>query len=194
MSAFHLYLNLGIQHIADIRGFDHILFLLTLCAVYVISQWKKVLILVTAFTIGHSLTLVLATLNIIRISTGLIEFLIPITIFLTCIGNLLQKSDKISPGIHLFKYFIALFFGLIHGLGFSNYLRSLLGKEESMVGPLFAFNLGLEVGQIMIVLVILALTWILVDLFRMKRREWNLILSGAGLGISLTLLIDRFPY
>lgn len=193
MSVFHLYLNLGIHHIADIRGFDHILFLLTLCAVYVISQWKKVLILVTAFTIGHSLTLLLATLDLIRISTDLIEFLIPITIFLTCIGNILQKSDKISRRIHIFKYSTALFFGLIHGMGFSNYLRSLLGKEDSIIGPLFAFNLGLEMGQIMIVLVVLGATWLLVDIIRMRRREWNLILSGAGLGISLTLMIERFP-
>jgi hypothetical protein len=194
MSTFYLYLKLGIEHIADIRGFDHILFLLALCAVYSLVQWKKVIILVTAFTIGHSLTLVLATLNLIQFSTRIIEFLIPITILITCIGNLLQKSDKISRKTHLFKYLVALFFGLIHGLGFSFYLRSLLGSEESIAGPLFAFNIGLELGQIIIVTIVLLITWMLVNFLKVKRREWNLVLSGAGAGISLLLIMERWPF
>jgi hypothetical protein len=194
MSSFHLYLKLGIEHIADLRGFDHILFLLALCAVYKLFQWKKVIILVTAFTVGHSLTLVLATLDLIHFSSDAIEFLIPITILLTCIGNLLQKSDKISSKAHFFKYGVALFFGLIHGLGFSFYLRSLLGQEDSIVGPLFAFNIGLELGQLIIVLIVLLITWFLVTILHIKHREWNLVLSGAGAGISLILIMERWPF
>jgi len=193
MSIFQFYLSLGIEHIADFRGFDHILFLLALCATYDLNHWKKVLILVTAFTIGHSLTLILATLNLIHFSSAIVEFLIPITIILTCIGNFLQKSDKTSQKIHFFKYGIALFFGLIHGLGFSQYLRSLLGIENNIVGPLFSFNLGLEIGQIIIVFIVLIITWLLVHVIKIKRREWNLVLSGAGVGISLLLLIERWP-
>jgi hypothetical protein len=191
MSTFQLYLSLGIDHIADLRGYDHILFIVALCAVYALKQWNKVLILVTAFTIGHSLTLVLATLDLFRINTKLIELLIPITIFITGLWNVLQRTDQMSKASHRFKYVTALFFGLIHGLGFSNYLRSLLGMEENLVLPLFSFNLGLEIGQIMIVLAILAVSLILVDILHVKRREWNLILSGAALGVSLILIFER---
>ena len=192
MNIFQLYLTLGINHIADINAYDHILFIITLCAVYTFSQWKNVLVLVTAFTIGHSLTLALATLNLIHVSTDLIEFLIPLTIFITALSNVLQKSGKVLLKRHLFKYFTAMFFGLIHGLGFSNYLRSLLGQEDSIIGPLFSFNLGIEIGQFIIVAIIMLLTWILVDLLHVKRREWILILSGAGLGVSLVMMVDRF--
>lgn len=193
MSTFQMYLSLGIDHIADLKAYDHILFILTLCAVYQIRQWRKLLILITAFTIGHSITLGLATLKFINVPTNLIEFLIPVTILITALSNILQKSGKISLKVHYFKYFLALFFGLIHGLGFSNYLKSLLGKESSIIGPLFSFNLGIEIGQFLIVAIIIFFTWILVDLLGVKRREWNLILSGAGLGISLTIIIDRLP-
>ena len=193
MSTFQMYLSLGVDHIADIKAYDHILFILTLCAVYHIKQWKKLIVLITAFTIGHSITLGLATIKFINVPTNLIEFLIPVTILITALANILQKSGKISQKAHLFKYFLALFFGLIHGLGFSNYLKSLLGKENNIIGPLFSFNLGIEIGQFLIVSIIIFFTWILVDLLGVKRREWNLILSGAGLGISLVIILDRLP-
>ena len=193
MSLFELYLKLGIDHIADLKGYDHILFILSLTVIYSVRQWKKVLILVTAFTIGHSITLVLATLNIVKVSTAWIEFLIPVTIFITALMNTLQKSDKFSIKYHQIKYGAALFFGLIHGLGFSNYLRSMLSSEESMVKPLFAFNVGIELGQVLIVLVIMGLGLLVVEILGVKRREWNLLLSGAALGVSLVLAIERIP-
>lgn len=194
MSVFELYLRLGIEHIADFTGYDHIIFVLALSVVYSFKQWKKLLILITAFTIGHSLTLVLATLKIVKIPTDLIEFLIPVTIVFTSLGNMFQKSDKIAHGAHRFRYAMALFFGLIHGLGFSNYLRALLSEVESMLVPLLAFNIGIEIGQLIIVLVILGLAIFAVDLAGMKRREWILILSGGTLGISLIMAIERFPW
>lgn len=193
MSVFTLYFKLGISHIADLQGYDHILFLLVLCAVYTFTQWKQVLILITAFTLGHCTTLVLATLNIMRVSGDWIEFLIPVTIFITAVVNIIQKKEFVSPALHLAKYTTALFFGLIHGLGFSNYLRSLLGAESNLVKPLFAFNLGIELGQIIIVALIFILTFIVVNLMILKRRDWNLVLSGAGLGIALILMVERFP-
>ncbi len=193
MSIFELYLKLGIDHIADIQGYDHILFILSLTIVYSIRQWKKILILVTAFTIGHSLTLILATLNILKISTVWIEFLIPVTIFLTALLNVLQKSDKFVSSSHRIKYAAALFFGLIHGLGFSNYLRAMLTSEDSLLVPLLSFNIGIELGQILIVLIVLAITLLVVDILGTKRRDWNLIISGAALGISIVMAIERFP-
>lgn len=194
MSVFRLYLELGIEHIMDFRGYDHILFILTLCAVYFFKEWKRVLILVTAFTIGHSTTLVLATLDLVNISTGLIEFLIPLTIFLTALFNATYKYEKVNKRLHLMKYAAALFFGLIHGLGFSNYLHSLLGNEQNIIKPLLAFNIGIEIGQIAVVIVIMSLTWLVVHVLRARRREWNLLISGAGLGIALILMIERFPW
>jgi len=194
MSTFQLYFNLGVQHITDIVGYDHILFLITLCAVYSLKQWKNILVLITAFTLGHTTSLVLATFNFIKIPVEIIEFLIPITILITSFVNIFQKNEFVSLRLHLIKYCAALFFGLIHGLGFSNYLRNLLGSEESLIKPLFAFNLGIELGQLFIVVIVLLLTAITVYLGHVKKREWNLILSGAGLGVSLILIIDRFPF
>jgi len=194
MSIFQLYFNLGVQHITDIVGYDHILFLITLCAVYSLKQWKNILVLITAFTIGHTTSLVLATFNFINIPIEIIEFLIPITILITSFANIFQKNEFVSFRLHLIKYCTALFFGLIHGLGFSNYLRNLLGSEENLIKPLFAFNIGIELGQLFIVGIVLLLTAITVYLGHVKKREWNLILSGAGLGVSLILIIDRFPF
>ncbi|MCF8391419.1 MAG: HupE/UreJ family protein [Bacteroidales bacterium] len=194
MSIFELYLKLGIDHIADIKGYDHILFILSLTIVYQIKFWKKLLILITAFTAGHTLTLVLASLNIIKVSTSWIEFLIPITIFITALVNVLQKSDKFVNSSHRFKYLAALFFGLIHGLGFSNYLRAMISGEDSLVLPLLSFNLGIEIGQIVIVLIALGISLLVVDLFQVKRRDWNLLISGGAMGISLVLALERIPW
>jgi HupE / UreJ protein len=194
MSLFELYFKLGMEHIADLKGYDHILFIVTLCAVYSLKEWKRVLILVTAFTLGHSLTLALATLDLLRVDGDLIEFLIPLTIFVTALLNLFVRKGKVSSLQHYLKYSAALFFGLIHGLGFSNYLRSLLGSEKGLVFPLFSFNVGIEVGQIFIVTLIMLLTKVVVDLLGVPRREWHVLLSGAGLGISLVLMVERFPF
>ena len=194
MSIFELYFTLGFQHIADIRGYDHILFILVLCAVYNLREWKRVLILVTAFTVGHSLTLALATLDLFRVNSDLVEFLIPLTIFITALANVLTRKSSYSSSLHTMKYAAALFFGLIHGLGFSNYLRSLLGSETGLFVPLLSFNVGLEVGQILIVLTLLLLTLLVADILKFPRREWNVLLSGAGLGVSLILMIERIPF
>lgn len=194
MSLFELYFKLGLHHIADLKGYDHILFILTLCAVYSLKEWRRILILITAFTIGHSLTLALATLDLIRVDGEVIEFLIPLTIFLTALANVLTRKQRVSPTLHVVKYAMALFFGLIHGLGFSNYLRSLLGSEKGLVLPLFSFNVGIEAGQLLIVVAVLAITFVLVEWLHYSRREWHVLLSGAGLGISLVLMIERFPF
>ncbi|MEM6358609.1 MAG: HupE/UreJ family protein [Bacteroidota bacterium] len=190
MSEFGLYFQLGMEHILDTRGYDHILFVIALCAIYVISDWKKVLILITAFTIGHSITLALATLRVIRFNSDLIEFLIPLTIFLTTISNLFKKENGFRTRKIQTNYLLAVIFGLIHGLGFSNFLRSILGKDNSIITQLLAFNIGLEIGQIIIVAIFLGATLILVDIFGVKRRDWKLIISSAVGGIALILLLE----
>lgn len=193
MSNLEIFLPLGFQHITDIRGYDHILFIIALCVIYRLKDWKKVALLITAFTIGHSITLALATLNLITYSTKLIELLIPITIVLTCLINFSHKSATYSLDAEkpsFFRYPVALAFGLIHGMGFSNYLRSLLGSEQSIWQPLLAFNIGLELGQLIIVVIVLTISSLLLDILRVKKHNWNLILSGIVLGIALTLIRD----
>ncbi len=191
MSDFQLYLRVGFDHITDPNGYDHILFVMALCAIYQLKDWKKLLILVTAFTVGHSITLALATLKIVRFNTELIEFLIPITILFTCLLNFFRKTEIKKDDI---RYFFAVFFGLIHGLGFSNYLTALLGQAENITLPLFAFNVGLEIGQLAIVAATLLISFVLISLLKVKSREWNLILSGAVAGVALTLVADKWIF
>lgn len=188
MNSFQLYFKLGLQHILDIQGFDHILFVLALCAVYVARDWKKILILITAFTIGHSLTLALATFNVIQVRSDVIEFLIPVTIAFTALATLFKPKPSNGRGIQL-NYLFAVFFGLIHGLGFSNYLKQLLGKETSIWQPLLSFNVGLEVGQLAIVASFLLLTS-LVHLTGVNRKEWTLVVSAFVLGIACMLMLE----
>ncbi|QIP17547.1 HupE/UreJ family protein [Spirosoma aureum] len=197
MDDFLIYLRLGFDHITDPSGYDHILFVIALCAVYTLRQWRQVLILVTAFTIGHSITLALATLQLITYKTALIELLIPITILITAITNFFFQETKSRSLVSSkqsgrpWRYGLALAFGLIHGMGFSNYLRSLLGREADIVKPLLAFNIGLELGQLVIVSIILAIAYIVLDILRSSRLRWTLIVSGMVAGMALSLIINN---
>ncbi len=190
MQDFSLYFSLGWQHILDWNGYDHILFVSVLCGIYVLKEWRRVLFLVTAFTLGHSITLALSVLHIVKIRTQLIEFLISVTIVVTALANILNKKGK--QQFAWISYMFALFFGLIHGLGFSNFLKSVLGKEQQIIGPLFAFNVGLEVGQLAIVFMVLLASSVFMGLFKVSKREWNLFLSSAIFGIAFIMAIERF--
>ena len=190
-SAFSTYAKIGFNHIADITAYDHILFVVALCAIYRLSEWRRVAILVTAFTIGHSVTLALAALEVITFPKDVIELLIPVTIVLTCMYNIFSRTNKpragkMTPGKIAYltrqimvNYFFAFFFGLIHGMGFSNYLKSVLDADESLVWLLFAFNVGLEGGQLMIVAIILVIAFVVMDILKVKQRTWNIAVSGV---------------
>ncbi len=193
MSNFGLYFTLGRQHIADLNGIDHILFITALCLRYQFSDWQKLLVLVTAFTIGHSITLALSVLNIVHFPTKWIEFLIPCTILITAVSNVFVKKFAFKSRFP-FIYFLALFFGLIHGLGFSNYLKSLLGRSQNIIVQLFAFNVGLEVGQLIIVAIILLVSLILVGLIKVNRREYLLYISGGIFALALQMAVQRIPW
>ncbi len=190
MSEFQAYLQLGFEHITDPNGYDHILFVVALCAIYAFRYWKKVLILITAFTLGHSVTLALATLKLITYSSDVIELLIPITIFITALSNFSENSQGEAKSPKL-RYVLAASFGLIHGMGFSNYLRSLLGEQESIIMPLFAFNLGLELGQLLIVAIALGIASLFVEVLRVKRLTWNHLISGIVAGMALSLILNN---
>lgn len=185
---FQTYSTLGFDHILDINAYDHILFIIALSAVYYVKDWKKILVLVTAFTIGHSVTLALSALKIVVFSPDVIEFLIPLTIFVTALMNVLLDHD--SNKMVRLNYFLALFFGFIHGLGISNYFKALLGAEDSIVGPLLSFNLGVELAQIIVVAVTVLLGYLVVDIFKAKHRDWNLFVSGAAAGVALMLMLN----
>lgn len=186
---FGSYLELGFDHILDLKGYDHIVFLIALCAAYASSEWKKILILVTAFTIGHSITLALSALDILTIKASLIEFLIPVTILITALLNLFIRR---STGKYLgLNYSLPLFFGFIHGMGFSNYFKALLGREAEIILPLFAFNLGVELGQICIVAVIMFLNYLLVGISKVPQRWWNIIVSIFAAILAAYMIIAK---
>ena len=198
-SVFQTYFQLGFFHIFNLQAYDHLVFLLALCAPYVLSDWRRVVALVTSFTVGHSITLALATLNVVQYSPALIEKLIPVTILITCIVNIVKAGrantrpivapTRREPLVLTLPNLLAASFGLIHGLGFSSYLRELLGQQSKPVLELLSFNLGVEVGQLLIVGLILLLGFLVLRGFDAVRRDWVLITSGAALGIALVLLI-----
>ena len=188
MQEFKTWFEIGFDHILNYQALDHILFVFALTIMYEIKMIKKIIILITAFTIGHTITLVLSTLNMISFDQKIIEFSIPITIAITSINNIINRNKNLNI-ISNVNYFIALFFGLIHGLGFSNYLKVLL-IGDSILLELFAFNVGVEVGQIIIVLLFLLMTYFISKIFFSKKGEWILFVSSLILGISLTLIIN----
>jgi hypothetical protein len=191
MSDFGFYFSLGWEHIISWDALDHQLFILALAAIYLLKDWRQVLVLVTAFTIGHSLTLALTVLNIIHFPSIWIEFLIPCTIVVTAITNLFQKN--FTPRSIRINYFLALFFGLIHGMGFANKLRYILAEDQSIGWSLFGFNVGLEVGQIAVVMVALVLSYLFVQLLNVNRREWVIFTSAAAFGIATQMALQRIP-
>lgn len=191
MSDFTFYFNIGWHHIININALDHLLFILALASLYLLKYWKQALILVTAFTVGHSLTLALSVYDVIRFNNNWVEFLIPLTIVSTALFNLLQK--KLDAKSLRLNYFLALSFGLVHGMGFANSIRFMLAQSQDILVPLLSFNLGLEAGQIVVVIFILLASWIIVDKLRLNRRIWVAGLSFITLLIATEMCIERWP-
>jgi hypothetical protein len=191
MQDLGFYFEIGWQHIIAWDALDHLLFVLALSAIYLISNWKQVLVLITAFTIGHSLTLALSVYDIVSVDDKWVEFLIPCTIIVTAVLNLLEKNYE--PRSLRLNYFLALFFGLIHGLGFANAIRFMLAKDQSIGWSLFSFNIGLEAGQIVVVTGILFLSFLAVNKAGLKRKWWVWGLSIITLSIAFKMAWERFP-
>ncbi len=199
-SVFQTYLHLGFLHICSPRATDHLTFLLALCAPYVLADWRRVLALVTSFTVGHSLTLALATLGLVTFPPAISEALIPVTIMATAVFNLARAGRSgvpvavgaaAGPLVWTAPNALAATFGLVHGLGFSNYLRALLGQQSRPVVELLAFNVGVELGQMVVVGVILLLGALLLRGVGVARRDWVLAVSGAALGVAGLLLLQQ---
>lgn len=193
MHPFPFYLQLGFEHISNLAGYDHILFLIALCAVYKLQQWRQILVLVTAFTIGHSVTLALVAFADVSIPSNIIKFLIPLTIFLTAIHNVVSTdlTESQAPKKMWRNYAMTLFFGFIHGMDFSNYFKALLFGDSSVVIPLMGFNVGIELGQLLVVLVIVGIAFLFLNGLRVKHRDWNVFISGAAAGMSLLSMMEN---
>ena len=191
MQDLGFYFDLGWHHIIAWDALDHLMFITSLSAIYLLGNWKQVLILVTAFTIGHSLTLALSVFDLIRVNSRWVEFLIPCTIMATALFNFFQR-DFTSRSLRL-NYFLALFFGLIHGLGFANAIRFMLAKDQAIGWGLFGFNIGLEAGQIVVVTGILILSYLAVNRLRLPRKWWVWTLSAASFCIASGMAVKRWP-
>ena len=191
MEDFNFYLGLGWEHIMSWDALDHLLFIAVLTAIYLFKDWKQLLILVTAFTIGHSLTLALSVLDIIRANSDWIEFLSPCTIFINAIYNLFHT--KFTVRSVRINYLLALFFGLIHGLGFANIIRFSLAEGQSLFTGLLGFNIGLELGQIVVVFILLLVSHLVINIFKASRRDWVIFLSAAVFSLAFKMALERIP-
>jgi len=190
MQDFIFYFKQGLDHILDIDGLDHLLFILAMVVFFEIKQWKRLLILITAFTLGHSITLGLASFEVISINRDLIEVLIPITIIITCINNLV-KAKRNTQTSYYFLYGLVLVFGCIHGLAFSNFLKMSLFEGDSVLIPLLGFNLGIEVGQLIIVVAVMFLIMMLLKAHhKIKHHYISIAISIGTILLSLYLLVD----
>jgi hypothetical protein len=190
MSEFWIYFQIGLKHVLNIHAYDHVLFLIALSVPFAFADWRRIAVLVTIFTVGHTLALLLSIFGIIAIKVNVVEFLIPITILITALFNLFTagKSSK-TESINL-VFFITLFFGIVHGLGFSNYFKSLLGgTPSSKLLPLSEFALGIESAQIVVVFVVLILSYIVQTFFRFSKRDWTLVMSAFIIGVVLPMII-----
>jgi hypothetical protein len=191
MQDFGFYFGLGWEHIISKDALDHQLFIAALAAIYMLNDWKRVLILVTAFTIGHSLTLALSVFDVIRFDSKWVEFLIPCTIVVTALSNLFQK--KFTARSVRINYALALLFGLVHGMGFANSIRFMMADDQNLGWSLFGFNVGLEAGQIVFVILLLLISYVVISVMKVNRRDWVIFLSAAVFSLALKMVLERLP-
>ena len=190
MDEFVLFLKLAFNHVLNWTAYDHILFFVVLAVIYQFKDWKKALWLITLFTLGHTTTLGLATYNIIKVDVKIIEFLIPLTILITALVNLLIADKKNFKRTNI-NLFFSFFFGLIHGLGLSGFLKMIIEDNENKLLPLLEFALGVEIAQVAIVILILIAGFIAIQIFKIKKRDWVLVISSIVIGIVVPMLIER---
>lgn len=191
MSEFWIYFQIGLKHVLDIHAYDHVLFLIALTTPYAFKDWKRILLLVTVFTVGHTLALLLSVFGIIAVKANLVEFLIPVTILITAFFNLFTagKASK-NESVNL-VFFLTLFFGIIHGLGFSNYFKTILGgTASSKLVPLLEFALGIEAAQLIVVFVVLVISYIVQTVFRFSKRDWALVMSAFIIGVVIPMIVE----
>jgi hypothetical protein len=183
-----IWLQLGFEHILDPAGFDHMLFILAMLAPLSYKHLKEVALMITAFTLGHSVTLAWVSLSGPLLDSAIVEAGIAVTIFATALLALLPRTNQ---SVTVMRYALVALFGLIHGMGFTGYFTSLLGREQSVIVPLLSFNLGVEAGQLLFAGIMLLIQWVLVSLLNVSQRGWQLYLSGGASFVALTLILER---
>lgn len=193
MTDFWFYLKLGVEHVLDFNAYDHILFLTALALPFTFKTWKSVVLLATVFTITHCLSLALSSYNIIIVDVGLIEFLIPVTIAMTAVFNILYTKMPVGNKSVVLHTIATAFFGLIHGFGFSNYFKMLMAEQENKVVPLLGFAGGIEVSQVIIVLTVLLVSYLVIKFLKVNQRVFIIVGSSLILLITIPMLIDTFP-
>jgi hypothetical protein len=192
MSDFWLYFKLGLEHVLDWKAYDHILFLIVLCAAYTFVSWKRLLVLVTLFTVGHTLSLLLANYNVVSVSGRWIEFLIPVTILIAALFNLFTAGKEKRAEKLGILYIVTVFFGLIHGFGFASYFNQL--DSGGGILPLLEFALGIEAAQIIVVFIVLILAFLVQTIFRFNKRDWVLVVSSIVIGMVIPMLINNWIF
>lgn len=191
MSEFWIYFNTGLRHVLDINAYDHVLFLIALTVPYAFKDWQRVLLLVTLFTLGHTVALLLSVYGFVQIKVNLVEFLIPITILITAIFHLFTAGKNAKKESISFIAIITIFFGIIHGLGFSNYFNTILpGNASAKLIPLLEFALGIETAQIIVVLIVLIISYIVQTVFRFSKKDWTLVMSAFVIGVVIPMVIE----
>jgi len=191
MSEFLIYFQIGLKHVLDIHSYDHVLFLIALSVPFSFNDWKRILLLVTVFTLGHTTALFLSVFGIIAVKVNVVELLIPITILITALYNLFTAGKSSKNGSVNLVFIITLFFGIIHGLGFSNYFKTILGgSPSSKLLPMAEFALGIEAAQIVVVIVVLILSYIVQTVFRFSKRDWTLVMSAFIIGVVLPMILE----
>lgn len=194
MDEFWIYLKLGLTHVLDVNAYDHVLYLIALVASYTFFQWKRVIWLVTTFTIGHTLSLVLAGYDILQVNMAWVEFLIPVSIILAAIYNLSIAGRRNPNEKKVLLYIVTLFFGLVHGFGFSSYFQMLASKKDQILTMLIEFALGIELAQIIVVLMVLLVGFITQRAFRVAKRDWILVTSSIVIGMALPILLEKWIF
>jgi hypothetical protein len=177
----------GISHITDLDGYDHMLFLLALSAPFVEKDYKKLIFLASAFTVGHSLTLAAAAMGILRFNSSTVELLIVVSIAITALLNFLIKESK----VYWWNYLIAVGFGLIHGMGFSSYFRMMYSNDDGWLLKLLKFNIGVEIGQLFILAIIIGIGYVVNKVLKVKGLYWSYALSVLSLLVAIRLIFDN---
>jgi len=188
---FWFNVQYGIHHVLDINAYDHILFLIVLTVPYLFKDWKRVLLLVSTFTLGHTLSLVLAVYGVISVNAKLVEFLIPVTIMVVALYNVFTAGKKTQNEKVGILFFSTLFFGLVHGLGFAREFKMFVGNADNKLITLLEFALGIEMSQVIIVFVMLFLGFICQTVFRFNRRDWVMVISAIVVGLAIPMLLQR---
>jgi hypothetical protein len=183
---FFFYFKIGMEHVLELGALDHILFLVCLCVPLLLKDWQKTILLVSFFTVGHTLSLVLGAFGILSLDSKLVEFLIPFTILIAALVNIIT-AGKITDQRTKAVYSFAVVFGVIHGLAYYSDLKIVLYGTDKIV-KIIEISLGVETAQLIIAFLLLLLSFVAQQLLRISKRDWILVISALAAGLILPMI------